>query len=125
MNAAELLLMVLKMWGTVGVLIAALFLSFGIDRIDEDAREAYFFRPLLIPGVLVIWPLVLWRWYRYETGSDRWQSRYDPPLKSHFWVGLILPIGIALIVVTGLSQRQSWPLRIAPVQISEPSEVSQ
>ena len=62
MTQAEALLEVLRIWASVGAVVAAVFLTIGMDRIDEDARGAYVFRPLLIPGVLVIWPLVLWRW---------------------------------------------------------------
>ncbi|MGZ2257294.1 hypothetical protein [Roseobacter sp. A03A-229] len=125
MNQAEAILMALRIWGSIGAVVAALFLTIGMDRIDEDAREAYIFRPLLIPGVLVIWPLVLWRWYLYESGRERWARRYDPPRKSHFTVGWLLPIGICVIILAGLSQRQSWPSDIAPVQISAPAEAAQ
>lgn len=125
MNEAETILMGLRIWGSIGAVIAAIFLTIGMDRIDEDAREAYIFRPLLIPGVLVIWPLVLWRWYIYETGAEKWQNRYDPPRRAHFTVGWILPIGICLIILTGLSLRQTWPSDIAPVRLSAPAEVVQ
>ena len=125
MNAAEAILMGLSIWGIIGAVVALVFLTIGIDRIDEDAQEAYVFRALLIPGVLVIWPLVLWRWYRYETQSDVWAARHHPPRKNHFAVGLILPAGIALIVLTGLSIRQTWPANFEPVQLSAPAEVSQ
>jgi len=49
-------------YGGIGALISALFLLFGIDRIDAAARGAYAFRPLLVPGLVLLWPLVLWRW---------------------------------------------------------------
>ncbi|PTX57101.1 hypothetical protein C8N43_1767 [Litoreibacter ponti] len=125
MNAAEAIFMAVQIWGWIGAAVALVFLTIGIDRIDEDARGAYIFRPLLIPGVLVIWPLVLWRWYRYETGADKWPARYDPPRKSHFTVGLILPVAIVAIIAVGLVIRQSWPAEFEPVQISAPGEVSQ
>ena len=125
MNTAEAILMGLRIWGYFGAGVAVLFLTFGMDRIDEDARGAYFFRPLLIPGILVIWPLVLWRWYVYETGTEAWPARYDPPRKSHFAVGLLLPFGIALIIGTGFSLRQTWPADFEPVQLSAPEGVSQ
>lgn len=125
MNEAEAILMGLRIWGSIGAVVAALFLTIGMDRIDEDAREAYIFRPLLIPGVLVIWPLVLWRWYLYESGREHWARRYDPPRKAHFAVGWILPIGICVIILAGLSLRQTWPADIAPVQLSAPAEASQ
>ena len=41
---------------------AAGFLIFGLDRIDEDARGSYAFRPLLVPGLILLWPLVAIRW---------------------------------------------------------------
>lgn len=125
MTQAEAILMGLRIWGSIGAVVAAIFLTIGMDRIDEDAREAYIFRPLLIPGVLVIWPLVLWRWYLYESGRERWTRRYDPPRRAHFVVGWLLPICICVIILTGLSLRQTWPGDIAPVQLSGPAELSQ
>ena len=47
-------------------MVAVLFLFIGLDRIDPAAKDAYAFRPLLIPGIVVIWPLVLWRWWSLE-----------------------------------------------------------
>ncbi|WP_299962590.1 hypothetical protein [uncultured Roseobacter sp.] len=122
MSQAEAILMGLRVWGGIGAVVAAAFLTIGIDRIDADARGAYVFRPLLIPAVLVIWPLVLWRWYLYETGRVHWHGRYDPPRRSHYLVGWLLPIGICALIVTGLLQRQSWPADVAPVQLSIPTE---
>lgn len=53
---------VLLLWATPGLIVAVSFLSFGIDRIDHAAVGAYAFRPLLIPGIILLWPLVAWRW---------------------------------------------------------------
>jgi hypothetical protein len=53
---------VLATWATVGALVAAGFLLFGFDRVDPGAHEAYAVRPLLVPGLVLLWPLVLWRW---------------------------------------------------------------
>jgi hypothetical protein len=79
----------------------------------------------LIPGILVIWPLVLWRWYVYEAGIEAPGRRYKPPRKAHLAVGFLLPVGVALIILTGLSLRQTWPSHVAPVQLTAPEEVSQ
>lgn len=54
--------LVLLLWGHAGVCVAVPFLTFGIDRIDPAAAGAYAMRPLLLPGVVLLWPLVLWRW---------------------------------------------------------------
>ena len=66
MSLAELIIGFVQMWGAVGALVCVLFLFIGIDRVDPAARDAYAFRPLLIPGIVVIWPLVLWRWWTLE-----------------------------------------------------------
>ncbi len=52
----------LFLWGTPGLIVAVAFLAVGIDRIDHAAAGAYTFRPLLIPGLILLWPLVVWRW---------------------------------------------------------------
>ena len=50
------------LYGTAGLAVAAVFLLWGIDRIDPAASGAYAFRPLLIPGIVLLWPAVLLRW---------------------------------------------------------------
>ena len=51
-----------KLYGLAGLLCAAAFLAVGIGRIDRGAQGSWLFRPQLIPGVVLLWPLVLWRW---------------------------------------------------------------
>lgn len=122
MNEAEAILLVLRIWAYIGAVVAVAFLTFGIDRIDEDARSAYVFRPLLIPGVIVIWPLVLWRWRVLETGRDKWPKRYAPPRKAHRIVGFLMPLAIIVIITVGWGQRQVWPADIAPERLSEAAQ---
>lgn len=125
MNEAEAILFFLKIWMIIGAVIAVVFLTIGIDRIDEDAQGAYVFRPLLVPALLVIWPLVLWRWFVLETGSDRWQNRHNPPRNAHFWVSIIFAISIPAIIIVGLAQRQVWPADFTPQKISQEQKTSQ
>ena len=119
MDIAEALVMTMQGWLVVGALVAAVFLTIGIDRIDEDARGAYIFRPLLIPGVLLIWPIVLWRWWQIEAEAAPWAARYRPVRASYGAAVILMSLGIVAIVVAGLSVRQSWPADAAPVQLSE------
>lgn len=51
--------------GTGGVIALAFVLS-GIDRIDAAARGAYLVRLLLLPGLTLLWPVVLIRWIGLE-----------------------------------------------------------
>ena len=119
MEIAQALVMAMQTWGIIGAVVAALFLTVGMDRIDEDARGAYIFRPLLIPGVLLIWPLVLWRWWQIETQTAGWAPRYRAV---RAWYGpavVTMSIAIVAIIFAALSARQTWPADAVPVQLSE------
>ncbi|MEM9872026.1 MAG: hypothetical protein AAF822_12280 [Pseudomonadota bacterium] len=118
MDIAQAIVLALQAWGIIGAAVAAVFLTIGIDRIDEDARGAYVFRPLLIPGVLMIWPLVLWRWWQIEAEAAPWAARYRPVRASYGAAVIAMSLGIVVIVGLGLSVRQTWPADAAPVQLS-------
>lgn len=66
MGAAEGLIWLVTAYGGIGLVVAVVFLLVGLDRIDEDARGSYAFRPLLIPGLVILWPVVLVRWWELE-----------------------------------------------------------
>ncbi|WP_299724763.1 hypothetical protein [uncultured Tateyamaria sp.] len=118
MDAAQALVMAMQTWGIIGGLVAAVFLTIGMDRIDEDARGAYIFRPLLIPGVLLIWPIVLWRWWQIETEAAGWAGRYRA-VRGWYGVSVIaMSIAIVAVVITGFAVRQTWPADAEPVQLS-------
>ena len=55
-----------QIYAVFGGAVAVAFLFFGIDRVDPAARGSYAFRPLLIPGIVLLWPLVLARWAMLE-----------------------------------------------------------
>jgi hypothetical protein len=69
MAEAAGIVLLIEVWLGVGLAVAAVFLVFGIDRVEPSARGTYVFRPLLVPGICLIWPLVLWRWFRLERGG--------------------------------------------------------
>ena len=116
MTAAGLLTLG-EYWLYAGAAVAAVFLTIGIDRIDEDARGAYIFRPLLIPGVLLIWPIVLWRWLTLENGRDNWRHRHLPERRAHGRIWVVLCVALPLIVLAGLAIRQNWPADVAPERV--------
>ena len=66
MDAARIVIEVLQYYGYVGLAVTAAFLLYGIERVDVRARRVYAFRPLLIPGCIVLWPLVICRWIAAE-----------------------------------------------------------
>ena len=63
---AEMFLQLLEIYVGAGLVVAAVFLVFGIDRVSPGARDSWLFRLLILPGVTGLWPLVLWRWLARE-----------------------------------------------------------
>jgi hypothetical protein len=119
MQTAQILVYGLQIWGCIGALVALVFLTIGLERIDDDAQGAYVFRPLLIPGILMIWPLVLWRWWQIESGRAGWAARYRPWRTQHGFAAILMALAIATALSVGVSVRQSWPDDIAPVQLTK------
>jgi hypothetical protein len=64
----EAIVLVATAYGWCRGAVALAFLLWGIDRIDPAARGAYLVRPLLAPGVVLLWPWVLLRWAALERG---------------------------------------------------------
>jgi len=120
METATALVNFAEIYGWIGLAVAVPFLLFGIDRLDEDARGAYIYRPLLLPGVVLIWPIVLWRWAVLEMGADKWPLRHRPPRKSHGIAALALAICIPAIIISGIAVKQVWPSDVAPQQLEAP-----
>lgn len=58
---ATMLILGVQAYAVIGLVVGVAFLLFGIDRADPAARGAYAFRPLLLPGLALLWPLVVWR----------------------------------------------------------------
>lgn len=61
MIGATTLVFICKAWLLTGLLIGLVFTLFVIDRIDSAARGSYVFRLLLLPGLALLWPIVVWR----------------------------------------------------------------
>ena len=68
--AAESFLAWVEVYALIGVAVAAAFLIIGVGRISPEARGAYLFRLLVLPGVVGLWPLVLWRWIVLERSGE-------------------------------------------------------
>jgi len=124
MSTASTLLWIAEAWLIAGGAVAAAFLLVGIDRIDEDARGAYAFRPLIVPGILLLWPLVLWRWWVLETGRDRPEARYRPVREAHAVVAVVLGAVVLGTLVLAFSVRQEWPGHLEPERIQGAEEAA-
>lgn len=66
MQIAEWIVSGAQIYASIGLAIGLIFIFLGIDRLALDARHSWAFRPLLLPGFVLIWPLALWRWMRWR-----------------------------------------------------------
>ena len=73
-----------------------------------------------IPGVVILWPLVLWRWVQLETGRDRPLARHRPPRGFHKFAWIVFAALIPAILVTGLLVRQDGPWERPSVRLEAP-----
>ncbi len=66
-QAIGILFVVVGVYLLIGLVFAVPFVTRGVGRIDPVAREGTWgFRLLIIPGILVFWPLLARRW---QSGS--------------------------------------------------------
>ncbi len=110
-----------RTYALIGFCVAAVFLFWGIERIAHGARGSWVFRPLLIPGVVLIWPIVLWRWASLEFGWDDWRGRYSPARKLPGMMWAALAILIPVIFFGALVLRQNGPLERPAVLLEPPA----
>ncbi len=119
---AATLLEVAGGYAVIGLCTAVVFLFYGIDRVDPNASAAWAFRPLLIPGLVLIWPLILWRWWRLVRGENL-ARRHRPPRKAQDHLALALALAIPLILVAALLARQDGPYE-RPAEMIAPPDAS-
>ena len=95
----------------VGAAIAIAFVAFGLERVMPAARGAYAFRPLIMPGLILLWPLVLLRWWCLSAVMERPdKTQNEAPVQNSqgrlhrvIWVCLALFLSVALVF--------AWTLR--------------
>jgi hypothetical protein len=61
MTLATLVILAVQVYMAAGLMLGVGFLLFRIERADPAACGAHAFRPLLLPGLILLWPLVAWR----------------------------------------------------------------
>lgn len=125
MTASVFLIGFAQGWLVLGAAVAIAFVLFGMDIIDEDARGALTFRPLIVPGVILIWPLVLWRWWELAHGGDNWHLRHKPPRQAHAVVVAVMAVVVTLTLGSAYALRQTWPADVPAVRLAPAAEVTQ
>jgi hypothetical protein len=61
--AVSAILTGVEVYLAIGALVAIAFLVRGAARVDDSVKGAgIFFRLLILPGLIALWPLILLRW---------------------------------------------------------------
>ncbi len=111
---AHLIVLAAECYAVIGAIVAGWFLLVAIDRIDPAAHDAFAFRPLLIPGLALLWPLVLLRYHRGPSAAPRDLRR------AHRRIWLVLCAALPLLLIGALALRQNGPTEAAPVRLAPP-----
>ena len=119
MSAAEFIVGACNVWLILGCLVAIVFLAYGADRILEDARGVYLFRVLVAPGVVLLWPVVLWRWYAREKDTIAWQDHHSPRRSLAGWLELIMSFSLVALLVVAAAYVGPPEDSPEPVKLSE------
>ena len=96
---------------------AAFLLGGGIERVEPAARGAYAVRPLLVPGIVLLWPLVLWRWAVLARRRRVMRRRHRA---AHRRIWLLLAALLPPLLLGALALRQNGPTEAAPLRLSAP-----
>jgi len=107
LRTAEVLVSLAEGWLWIGAASALAFVLI-VGRLDPAARGAWAFRPLLAPGVMLLWPLVWWR------------ARHRPPLAAQRALALAMAAAVVAALALGWAIRQTPPQQAAPVLLEAP-----
>ena len=70
MIAVAIILIIVAVYLAAGLLFAIPFVIKGVTQIDESAiGSKWGFRLIIIPGVIVFWPVLLMKWMRIPAAS--------------------------------------------------------
>lgn len=76
-------LMALASYLVMGIGWLLPFHRFALPAIDESARGASWgFKILISPGLITLWPVILWKWNTVRRGGNP-HGRPDAPIASH------------------------------------------
>jgi hypothetical protein len=116
--AAEAVVSVMALYGVAGLAVAVAFVFGGIDRVTASARGSYAFRPLLLPGLILLWPLVAWRWNDLARSTQVRLRPVHP--RAHRYVWSVLCILLPAVLLAGWAMRQVRVPSEAAVRIAPP-----
>jgi hypothetical protein len=111
----EAVLLLLGFYALAGVVFAACFHWRGVASLDRGAAGAgWFFRALITPGIIALWPLLAARWRRAVRGGG-FQGDANSPVTAgqlrarHLLSWKLLAVLIPLLIAAALYWRPAPP----------------
>ncbi|EEA92346.1 hypothetical protein [Pseudovibrio sp. JE062] len=71
MVVAESIILIAQIYCVIGLIVALAFITIGLGRIELAARGAFLFRLQIIPGLILLWPIVIARWVALERSGEK------------------------------------------------------
>ncbi|SDR17309.1 hypothetical protein [Pseudovibrio sp. Tun.PSC04-5.I4] len=71
MVIAESIILIAQIYCVIGLVVALCFISIGLGRIELAARGAFLFRLQIVPGLILLWPVVIMRWIALERTGEK------------------------------------------------------
>jgi hypothetical protein len=118
-GCAALLVEALGIYAALGAVFGVAFAARGAARIDPAAQGASLgFRTAILPGVVLLWPFLAWRWRSARAGlSEPWGAQLRVLRLAHRWTWRALAVLVPLGLTVALCARPEWP--------SEPEAVAE
>lgn len=88
-----------------GLVVAVLFLVWGIEAVDAGTHGSYAFRVLLVPGLILLWPLVILRWAQLMQPLEPRSVRTH--MQRHVTTWIVLTLLIPFILVAAAIERRA------------------
>jgi uncharacterized membrane protein len=102
----HLLVTALLAYLAIGMAVGLVFLLVILDRIDPQAHGSYAFRPLLLPGLVLLWPVVVARSVAKLRGVADPLPSQRANLASHLPVWTVVAVVIVVGLAGGFALRQ-------------------
>lgn len=103
---ANSLFVALAAYGAVGAAVAVVLHAGGLGRVDPAVSGAgWWFRALITPGLVALWPWMLARWRRPAKGSVHRPLSAGAIRRMHLGLAVALALVIPLLVVIGIVLR--------------------
>ncbi len=112
LTAAYIVIALTAAYLATGLMVGLIFVLGPIERREPGSRGSYAFRALLLPGMALLWPLVLKHWQTAPPTTVN--VRHD---RRHGGAWFVVALMLLLVLAAALAQRASVPREPGSIRI--------